>query len=96
MTTRHFVGSCPRSCLNTVQAVSRFGPALQVFQLIFLRQHVGNVAVFVPCDIESAVGALPQLDLQQGERTDFVRAFARGRIMDAMAQDILLLNKPAC
>lgn len=57
----------------------------------FLTRHVENAAVFPPCDVEAAVRALRTLRLAPVDRSAFIERFDRGRIMNAMASDVMAL-----
>ncbi|WP_420234147.1 glycosyltransferase family 4 protein [Pseudomonas sp. ABY48] len=56
----------------------------------FIRLHVPNAAVFSPCDVEGAVTAFASLSMVTQPRHEFVERFARTKIMQALAQDIVL------
>lgn len=55
----------------------------------FVDLHVGNAAVFKPCDLESAVAAFHKLSLTTAPRDEFVEKFSRANIMKQMAADII-------
>lgn len=57
----------------------------------FVREHVPNAAVFSPCNVEQAVTAFESLSMVTEPRHEFVERFARKKIMQALAQDIVLL-----
>lgn len=57
----------------------------------FVREEVGNAAVFPPCDVESAIRTLGELSLDEVPRTAFLAKYARTRIMREMAVDIARL-----
>jgi glycosyltransferase involved in cell wall biosynthesis len=54
----------------------------------FLRAEVENVAVFAPCDVEGALGALETLALRNAPRNAFGQRFGRARIMRKMATTV--------
>ena len=53
-----------------------------------------NVALFSPCKVGAAIEALDGLDIVLTNLSAFVRGYARERIMNEMAQDILQLLEP--
>lgn len=57
----------------------------------FLRKEVPNVQVFDPCDVHGMVKAVTQAlsNTEPVDRSAFLKAFNRTRIMDNMAADIL-------
>lgn len=57
----------------------------------FLNAEVENSAVFSPCDADAAVSSFAGLNMEQRQRTDFVRKFSREKIMRDMAEDVLSL-----
>jgi glycosyltransferase involved in cell wall biosynthesis len=57
----------------------------------FIEEHVSDAAVFEPGDADAMVGALETLAPASVDRADFKHRFARGRIMDGMAAEILSL-----
>lgn len=57
----------------------------------FLNAEVENSAVFSPCDADAAVSSFAGLNLEQRQRTDFVRKFSREKIMRDMAEEVLSL-----
>ncbi len=61
----------------------------------FIAAELTNTAVFAPCDAEAALESFERLELGLTDRTAFVQRYARERIMDEMAQDILQLLEPA-
>lgn len=65
------------------------------FAAQFLNEHVSNVAVFHPCDLESAIRSFEQLDLATQPRETFVNFFSRDIIMQKMAIDIIAIEKLA-
>lgn len=60
----------------------------------FIAAEVANTSVFAPCDPEAALECFEQLDIGLTDRSAFVQRYARERIMDEMAQDILQLLEP--
>jgi len=60
----------------------------------FLREEVPGVALFKPCDADGFVAAFEELAEWAGvsDRTGFCQRYARRRIMDEMAKDILSLG----
>ena len=61
----------------------------------FIGAELTNAAVFAPCDVEAALEGFERLALEQTDRSAFVQRYARERIMDEMARDILQLLEPA-
>ncbi|MBN7118794.1 glycosyltransferase family 4 protein [Ectopseudomonas oleovorans] len=61
----------------------------------FIASEVSNASVFAPCDLEAALESFEQLRIGVADRTAFVQRYARERIMNEMAQDILQLLEPA-
>ncbi|CDM40289.1 putative group 1 glycosyl transferase [Ectopseudomonas oleovorans] len=61
----------------------------------FIAAELTNAAVFAPCDIEAALESFEQLEFGVIDRTAFAQRYARERIMDEMAQDILRLPESA-
>ncbi|OXS14589.1 glycosyltransferase WbuB [Zobellella denitrificans] len=59
------------------------------FAAEFLHEHVSNVAVFHPCNVQEAIECFEKLDLKTQPRDKFVAQFARDNIMRDMAEDIL-------
>ena len=57
----------------------------------FIHKEIDNAAVFYPCDVDQAEQTLDQLNLGFIKRTDFIKKYARKRIMNDMAADILSL-----
>lgn len=55
----------------------------------FIRSEIPNAAVFAPCDVAEAVRVFPALAMQSTPRADFIRKYARPRIMQALAHDIV-------
>lgn len=55
----------------------------------FINQNLTNSAVFIPCDVESAVTSFECLEMITQPREDFVKKFARVNIMQKMAADII-------
>ncbi|MBH3354778.1 glycosyltransferase family 4 protein [Stutzerimonas stutzeri] len=65
------------------------------FAADFVRTEVTNAEVFAPCDLEGAMAAMEKLSLEPKARPEFVERFSRGRIMGAMADDVLELVREA-
>jgi len=61
----------------------------------FIAAELTNVSVFTPCDVEAALESFERLEFGLTDRMAFVQRYARERIMDEMAQDILQLLEPA-
>jgi len=61
----------------------------------FIATELTNTAVFAPCNVEAALESFEQLELGLIDRAAFVQRYARERIMDEMARDILQLLEPA-
>lgn len=61
----------------------------------FIAAELTKTAVFAPCDAEAALESFERLELGLTDRAAFVQRYARERIMDEMAQDILQLLEPA-
>lgn len=61
----------------------------------FLTEQVEGVGIFQPCDIEGAIKAFESLELANYPRTLFCERYARRRIMDDMALDILEVGQRA-
>jgi glycosyltransferase involved in cell wall biosynthesis len=57
----------------------------------FIEDHLSDAAVFKPGDADSMVEAVQSLAPGPSDRSDFKRRFARERIMDGMATEILSL-----
>ena len=57
----------------------------------FLKKNMTNVAVFMPCDADDAVSSFEYLEMITRPRLDFVENFARIKIMQKMASDIISL-----
>ena len=55
----------------------------------FVHEELNNAAVFTPGDVDDAVRAYQTLDLVDRPREDFVAKYARDRIADAMAREVL-------
>lgn len=58
----------------------------------FAKKRIKNTALFSPCDLEGAVKAFDQLQLQHTPRLDFVQQFSRNNIKKEMAKDILQIS----
>jgi glycosyltransferase involved in cell wall biosynthesis len=59
----------------------------------FLAEQVEGVGLFQPCDVDGAVRAFDELELVCHSRDQFRKQYARRRIMDEMASDILELER---
>ena len=57
----------------------------------FIREEIGNAAVFAPCDVAAALTAFDSLQFTDRPRPEFVAKYARVNIARAMADDMLLL-----
>ena len=57
----------------------------------FVREEIGNAAVFAPCDVGAALIAFDSLQLTDRPRPEFVAKYARANIARAMADDMLNL-----
>jgi glycosyltransferase involved in cell wall biosynthesis len=57
----------------------------------FIREEIGNAAVFAPCDVAAALVAFDSLELTDRPRPEFVAKYARVNIARAMADDMLIL-----
>lgn len=57
----------------------------------FLRDHVDNVALFDPCDADTAVREFGILDMSWHDRAEFIARFSRRAISMALAKDVLSL-----
>lgn len=55
----------------------------------FIREEIGNAAVFAPCDVARGVSAFQSLELVDRPRPEFVARYARDSIVRSMARDIL-------
>lgn len=59
----------------------------------FIRDEISNVAVFSPCNDEEAERSFASLNIVTAPRHEFVERFARRKIMQALAEDIISLIK---
>lgn len=57
----------------------------------FVNSEISNAAVFHPCDASGAEQAFAKLLLYDAPRTEFINKFARRKIMEEMAKDIVML-----
>jgi glycosyltransferase involved in cell wall biosynthesis len=57
----------------------------------FIRQEIGNAAVFAPCQVAAALAAFASLQLTDSPRPQFIAKYARANIARAMADDMLAL-----
>ncbi|NMT65223.1 glycosyltransferase WbuB [Marinobacter orientalis] len=55
----------------------------------FLAEQVEGVGIFRPCDVTAAIEAFDRLELVYYPRKVFLERYARRRIMDDMARDVL-------
>ena len=55
----------------------------------FVRREIQNSAVFEPCDVAAGVMAFDSLLLENTDRSDFIRKFARREISLRMAKDMV-------
>lgn len=55
----------------------------------FIAAEVSNSVVFPACDVQAAITSFENLQLGYTNRSDFIDRYARKRIMDSMAIDIL-------
>jgi len=62
---------------------------LSGFSARFARNGIKNVALFKPCDIESAISAFYNLELRSTPRHEFVKKYSRPLIKIEMAKDII-------
>ncbi len=58
----------------------------------FLRENVKNCAVFPPCEVAAGLSALESLSPEPCDRTEFVTAFQRSRIMKRLADEVVKLG----
>ena len=58
----------------------------------FVREEISNAAVFTPGDVQDALHAYATLELVDRPREEFVTKYARAKIADAMARDVLQLG----
>ena len=59
----------------------------------FVAKELPNASVFPPCDVSRALQCLKQLSLASVDRSAFVERYARERIMQAMAQEIVAMRE---
>ncbi|MNG67020.1 putative glycosyl transferase [compost metagenome] len=59
----------------------------------FASEHISNVGIFSPCDVDSALTALDNLHIGTTDRRDFVNKFSRKYIVKNMALDLLKMRK---
>lgn len=57
----------------------------------FVNSEISNASVFHPCDASGAEQAFAKLLLHDAPRTEFINKFARRKIMEEMAKDIVML-----
>lgn len=63
------------------------------FAAQFIHQEIENAAVFQPCNVVEAEAIFKTLKKDHYDRSIFVKKFARQKIMDAMAAEILLIKQ---
>jgi len=63
------------------------------FAAEFTKSEIPNSAVFPPCDINSAVGSLDDLILEDMPRTEFVGKYQRGVITGQLAEQVLAVAR---
>ena len=59
------------------------------FAARFVREEIGNAALFAPCDVAGATRAFESLQMQEAPRAEFVARHARSRLARALAGDVL-------
>lgn len=59
----------------------------------FITSKIENAAVFLPCNIDSALLSFKKLDIKTSPRTKFADEFARDKIMKNMAKEIMRLGQ---
>jgi len=62
---------------------------LSGFSANFTRKEISNAALFDPCNVESAIAAFRELQLEVVSRTKFVDRYSRRAIKRHMASDVL-------
>lgn len=62
---------------------------LSGFSAEFASSNIANIALFEPCDVQSAINALHKLHIGMTDRTDFIRKFSRKNIVKKMANELL-------
>ncbi|UVL79876.1 glycosyltransferase family 4 protein [Pseudomonas putida] len=55
----------------------------------FAASNIANIALFEPCDVQSAMKALQKLHIGMTDRTDFISKFSRKNIVRKMANELL-------
>lgn len=65
---------------------------LSGFSARFARSSIRNVALFKPCDIESAISAFYNLEIRTTPRHEFVKQYSRPLIKIEMAKDIISIS----
>ena len=65
---------------------------LSGFSARFARNSIRNVALFKPCDIESAISAFYNLEIRTTSRHEFVKQYSRPLIKIEMAKDIISIS----
>lgn len=95
--------------LNDIQAFKRVLPSklfeyaasgkpiwagVSGFSTDFIAKEVANAAVFPSCDVACAIEAFEAVKLASVDRRKFVERYARERIMEEMAREILALSGP--
>ncbi|MBW5799443.1 glycosyltransferase family 4 protein [Halomonas elongata] len=64
---------------------------VRAFTARFCQENITNIAVFEPCDVDSALKEFDQLSLEEQSRNDFVESYRRDSIMKRMADDVVSL-----
>lgn len=59
------------------------------FSAQFIQENISNSAVFPPCDTDGAIQSFSKLEITTQPRSEFVERFARTKIMQTMANDVL-------
>ncbi|WP_238067395.1 glycosyltransferase family 4 protein [Pseudomonas shirazica] len=62
---------------------------LSGFSARFARNRIQNIALFNPCDIESAIRAFYNIELRPTSRDEFIQQYSRPLIKKEMAEDII-------
>jgi len=59
------------------------------FAARFVREEIGNAAVFPPCDVGAAARGFESLQMQEAPRAEFIARHARSRLARDLAADLL-------
>lgn len=59
------------------------------FSADFIRENLTNSAVFPPCDVDAAVESFGALAMKTEPRVEFMERFARSRIIERMAAEVI-------